>query len=570
MRKEGNTVRKSISILLLTLVLLSPSFLKAQPIPSDDLAIIEEMLSQVDVNVWFNTIRDLAYNDGYRSRFCLRVDNYHQAEGQPKPDGACDNAARYILERFRSYGLESEMISFKHRVESLNGELLGEYTLHNIIATLPGKGPNRDKEILLTAHYDSIASREEGWKERWNEIPAPGATDNGSGVATVLEVARILSRYDFDYTIKFIAFSGEELGLFGSRDYSKKAMERNEPIAAVLNVDMLGHDEDSVLDVHVVTNEESSWIGSAFVTAKEAFRIGGLLKPVVDPKFVWSDHSPFWKYGYCAAMISEESDMESPEWPQYIHSSKDVIDNINLDLGRVGLKLVLSALALLADPMPADRPDVAIESLSMPHKLNEVGTELPISLDIVNLSQGEADNLKLHVYALTPDGQRAEIAEKNISLGPGERKRMSLLYRPSGWGKYRIKAFLNLNLGSLETDFEDNFASGEVEVRRSPIVWGSATVYPNPFNGGRLRMAYQLSCDADVFVRIYDLAGHLIEEKEFVSGTKGGLWGPNDVVIWDGKNQFGEEAASGIYLIHLIAVDQYGSVEIGRRVCLVK
>lgn len=563
-------VRKSVSILLLILVFLSPLLLEAQFVPLDDLTTIEEMLSQVDVNMWFNTIRDLAYNDGFRSRFCLRVEEYRQAEGQPEPDGACDNAARYILERFRSYGLQAEMIPFKHRVESLSGELLGEYTLHNIVATLPGKGPDRDKEILLTAHYDSIASHEEGWEEHWNEIPAPGATDNGSGVATVLEVARILSRYDFDYTIKFIAFSGEELGLFGSRDYSKRAADRGEPIAAVLNVDMLGHDEDGVLDVHVVTNEESSWIGSAFLKAKELFRIGGILKAVVNPKFVWSDHSPFWKRGYSAAMISEESDMESPEWPQYIHSSKDVIDNINPDLGRIGLKLVLSALALLADPMPADRLNVAIENLSMPQKLDEIETDLPIRLDVVNHSQGRADNLKLRLYAFTPDGRKEEIAQKIISLGPGERKGMSLLYKPPEWGRYRIKAFLNLNLGSLETDFKDNFASGEVEVRRSPVVWGSVSVYPNPFNGGRLRMAYQLSCDADVFVKIYDLTGHLIKEREFISGTKGGLWGPNDVVVWDGKNRFGEKAASGIYLIHLIAVDQHGSVEIGRRVCLVK
>lgn len=568
--RKGDTVRKSISILLLAFLLSLPSLLAAQFIPSDDLTAIEDMLSRVDVKVWFNTIRDLAYNDGYRSRFCLRVEDYHQAEGQPKPDGACDNAARYILERFRSYGLQAEMIPFKHRVESLSGELLGEYTLYNVVATLPGKGPDRDKEILLTAHYDSIASHEEGWEEHWNEIPAPGATDNGSGVATVLEVARILSRYDFNYTIKFIAFSGEELGLFGSRDYSKHAADKGEPIAAVLNVDMLGHDEDGVLDVHVVTNEESSWIGSAFVAAKEAFQIGGVLKPVVDPKFVWSDHSSFWKYGYSAAMISEESDMKSPEWPKYTHSSEDVIDNINTDLGRVGLELVLSALALLADPMPADHLNVAIQNFSMPKKLDEIGADLPISLEVVNPSQREADDLKLSVYALTPKGQKMEITQTIFSLRPGERRRINLSYKPPEWGRYRIRAFLNLNLGSLEADFKDNLASGEVEVRRSPVVWGSAVVYPNPFNGGRLRMAYQLSSDADVFVKIYDLTGHLIGQREFVSGTKGGLWGPNDVVIWNGKNRFGEKVASGIYLIHLIAVDQHSSVEIGRRVCLVK
>jgi hypothetical protein len=528
------------------------------------------MLSQVDERFWFEIIEDLSENDGYRSRFCLRVEDYRQAEGRPRPDSACDNAAKYILERFLSYGLKAEMIPFKHRVESLSGELLGEYTLHNVVATLPGGGPNRDREILLTAHYDSIASQEEGWDERWNDIPAPGATDNGSGTAILLETARILSRYEFDYTIKFIAFSGEELGLFGSKDYSKRAAERGEPIAAVLNFDMLGHDEDGILDVHVVTNEESSWIGNAFSLAKEIFRIEGVLKVVVDPKFVWSDHSPFWKAGYSAAMISEESSMESPEWPQYIHSSEDVIDNINLKLGRIGLELAVSTLALLADPLPANDADLALENLSLPQRAEAVGVDLPISLELVNRAQEDMEDLRLYVYALTPRGERRTIVDELLSLEPGERRRVELSYRPLEWGKHRIKASLNLNLGALETNFQDNLASGQIEVSRSPVVWGSVSVYPNPFNGDRLRMAYQLSANADVFVRIYDLAGHLISEREFVSGTRGGLWGPNDVVIWNGKNRFGERASSGLYLIHLIAVDQRSSARVGRRICVVK
>ena len=55
--------------------------------------------------------------------------------------------------------------------------------MNNIVATRPGRGPNRDQFYLLVAHYDSISSKTKGWQQQWRTMPAPGASDNASGIA---------------------------------------------------------------------------------------------------------------------------------------------------------------------------------------------------------------------------------------------------------------------------------------------------------------------------------------------------------------------------------------------------
>ena len=61
----------------------------------------------------------------------------------------------------------------------------------------------------MTGHYDSISSKTDKWEENWKVLPAPGASDNASGVATMIEAARLLSQIDLNRSIRFVAFSGE-------------------------------------------------------------------------------------------------------------------------------------------------------------------------------------------------------------------------------------------------------------------------------------------------------------------------------------------------------------------------
>jgi len=105
----------------------------------------------------------------------------------------------------------------------------------NIIATLPGTDPG-GRTLLVSAHYDSIITNVLD-----STGAAPGADDDASGVAAVLELARVMSNYKFGATIVFAAFAGEEQGLFGSTHWAKGAKDRNTDIEAVLNNDIIGN-----------------------------------------------------------------------------------------------------------------------------------------------------------------------------------------------------------------------------------------------------------------------------------------------------------------------------------------
>jgi Zn-dependent M28 family amino/carboxypeptidase len=92
----------------------------------------------------------------------------------------------------------------------------------NVVATLPGEQPeSRDRIYVVRAHYDSRVS------DPLNATAdAPGANDDASGVAAVLEMARVLSRQKWDATLVFMAVAGEEQGLFGSTHGAKMAKEK--------------------------------------------------------------------------------------------------------------------------------------------------------------------------------------------------------------------------------------------------------------------------------------------------------------------------------------------------------
>ena len=224
---------------------------------------VDNLLQQVSVKQWRDLIQTMTINEDlltagrrFLSRYALRVRQAVQHDGQPQPDIACDNSADWIAQKFQQLGLEVEIDSFQHARSQIGKGKIGDYTMRNIMATLPGRGPHKDQVYLLTAHYDSIASKTEGWEQQWQTMPAPGSSDNASGVAILLETARLIRHLDLDYSVRFIAFSGEELFLYGSRYYcdlvqSQRTGLSADQIAGVLNFDLIGHDQDGLLDIHV-------------------------------------------------------------------------------------------------------------------------------------------------------------------------------------------------------------------------------------------------------------------------------------------------------------------------------
>jgi acetylornithine deacetylase/succinyl-diaminopimelate desuccinylase-like protein len=132
---------------------------------------------------------------------------------------ACTDAGNYIYNEFIEMGLET-------RKHEWNDE---DPTVFNVEATLLGSNEESGEIYIICAHYDTVSE-------------SPGADDDGSGVAAVMAAAKLMSSYSTEHTVRFVTFSGEEQGLFGSRYYVEEVISEN--IAGVLNVDMIGFAED--------------------------------------------------------------------------------------------------------------------------------------------------------------------------------------------------------------------------------------------------------------------------------------------------------------------------------------
>ena len=136
-------------------------------------------------------------------------------------------AGEYLFETYKSFGYEPEFQWFDNR-NAHGGKTA------NVIATLKGT-VNPELVYVVSSHYDSVAG-------------GPGADDDSSGTAALLEAARVLAGHPMPATIVFASFTGEEAGLLGSREYVRRAVEGKTRIVGALNNDMIGWANDQRLD----------------------------------------------------------------------------------------------------------------------------------------------------------------------------------------------------------------------------------------------------------------------------------------------------------------------------------
>ena len=247
---------------------------------------------------------------------------------------ALEHAADYIVESLRSLGYEMTEHCFPD-----NGR-----PFRNVIATRSGfRYP--DERILVLAHYDTV----EG---------SPGADDNASGVALLLETARVLARFEFERTVHFIGVNLEEndrnddpsSGTRGSRALANFVREHGWGIEGVVVLESVAYAGDDVVQtlppgipipvpeagnfIAVVGNERSTELLNAFVTTVEQYRID---LPVVVltvpgngeriPDTRRSDHAPFWDEGFRAVMVTDTTNFRSPHY----HQPTDTLATLNLE-----------------------------------------------------------------------------------------------------------------------------------------------------------------------------------------------------------------------------------------------
>ena len=302
----------------------------------------ERIRAHVKYLVYRDTSRsyDNSY-DNLRTRFALRPETYE--------------ITTYLRDQLTaSLGDEAvELHSFTTEVED------STYTMYNVVGTLMGTDPFAGYYVV-SAHYDATARRTEGWD--WRTDPTSGADDNATGVALMLESARVLSSQRFPWTIRFVGFSGEELNLLGSKQYAREAFERGDRILGALNFDMIGYNR-LVDRIHLVANPASRWIVDTMRTVNERYGIGLMLDVVVDHRFFRSDHASFWFQGYDAILGIENYPPETtPDSTLYIPYSAydtvaDVADSVNFRLVRKCTQLCVAALGTFQTlrNAPADR-----------------------------------------------------------------------------------------------------------------------------------------------------------------------------------------------------------------------
>ena len=226
-------------------------------------------------------------------------------------------AIEYLASTLRSFGYEPEIQWFEPQP--------GVRTA-NVIATLRGR-VSPDLTYVVSSHFDSV---EDG----------PGADDNTSGTTALLDAARVLARRPQPATIKFAWFTGEEAGLYGSREFVRRAVANDEKIAGALNNDMIGWTNDERLDNTI----RYSNAGIRDLQHAAAFLFTDLI--TYDAKYYRNTdaHAYFEVYGDIVGGIGSYPILGNPHY----HQSHDILETINHRLVAEVSKTTTASIMLLA------------------------------------------------------------------------------------------------------------------------------------------------------------------------------------------------------------------------------
>jgi aminopeptidase YwaD len=244
----------------------------------------------------------------------------------------------YIEKEFSALGLRVESDPFSYRGRSFR----------NVLARTPAR---RAPLVVLGAHFDSV----EG---------SPGADDNASGVAVLLEAARLLSAMKLNSEVLFCAFNLEELNMIGSSHLAKRLKSEGANIAGMVSLEMLGYTDrrpgsqkypaalswlypDRADFIGVVGNWRSAALLRSFAAGLK--KVEGLPVETLSvlgngflvPQARLSDHAPFWDAGYPALLLTDTAFMRNPHY----HSASDTIDTLDLDFMAKVCQGVVNAVA---------------------------------------------------------------------------------------------------------------------------------------------------------------------------------------------------------------------------------
>ena len=442
---------------------------------------------------------------------------------------ATENIVRYIKNQF-------------HRSPRLqvNEQVFGG--IKNIVAVLPPRANSSSKRIfIICAHYDTAARREPNWNPL--ATTAPGANNNGTGVAAMLEIAHLLSRYEYDHELRFVALGGEELGSLGSRFYVRNAsavatnshtddnVQARERIVCVFNLDMFGFNWKSDL-VEVIGNNDSSWISRALIIANGWYNIGLKIRRTQDEFVDISSHKSFWDNGYNAVTLTESStpwrDSQNYDANTFYHTSADTTDKVNFRLVHKVTQLVLVTIdGLLTDMFHPMR------------RIPQVTLELPPTT--------KADELEITGTFRSDFPLDIIIYPSQVEAVLDRETQTWTATVPLKQGKNDLRVIARYPLGAVSavqsTILTQAFAGKDV------------VVFPNPVRSDTLT-EFRVEANADITemrVFIYDSDGNLIKRIEGVADRSNqSLWR----TWWNQQTSYGLAVSPGIYVCHISVISK--------------
>lgn len=276
-----------------------------------------EFLEYVDTERAYNHIKYLSENIGIRVSGS-KIEN---------------DVSSYLEKQFKDMG-------YKVSIQNFNTQL-GKSKNIEAIKSPSGKDENDTNEIVyVTAHYDSVEQ-------------SPGANDNASGIACMLEIAEIIKDLDVDREIRFVAFGSEEIGLRGSGRYIYKLNDNEiKRSVACFNLDMVASSYEGFDEIraYTVNGKENVVTDAIYKTREELVRD-------ISEEYLYSDtsdgiinasnssdHYSFSIAGIPAALIINVNPLTEENAEPYMHTEKDTIDNICFQRLERSIKLIGKAV----------------------------------------------------------------------------------------------------------------------------------------------------------------------------------------------------------------------------------
>ncbi len=290
--------------------------------PLTQKAYLDSALPLIDMGLVNDTVKVMSSN---RNRY------YRSSYGV--------EAAKWIAAKFQSIASSRSDIKvdlFTHSWEQ-----------PSVIATIPGTGPHQNEIVVIGGHEDSINQSAFGSRE----MQAPGADDNASGVATVIEVFRVLVQSGFkpDRTLMFMTYAGEEVGLLGSQDIANRFRKEKKSVVGAMQLDMTGFPGAGDQIVFMTDNVSpeltrfSQMLMDTYVKVRWSTDRCG---------YACSDHASWTKAGYPSVMPFEAT-MSTDN--RDIHTTRDLITKLDFNHTRAFVKLGLSFMAELSVDGPGAR-----------------------------------------------------------------------------------------------------------------------------------------------------------------------------------------------------------------------